>query len=185
IRVEIEYFIALCELPLPQLAGFDVSKFGALRSMYSEFGLEDAEEAKATQPTLAAAIRDVYRRGRKLHKLLTRNPDTEYSHGLHSQAAYLWYQLRLLGKQLPGEGEALIAELGQLCELLGDDNDMAALIDNLGGRPGLCCNRVQAELLCSLAETRRISLLSAALRISERIYARKSAEFIGELFPAP
>jgi len=29
VRVEIEYFIALCEIPLPQLSDFDTSKFGA------------------------------------------------------------------------------------------------------------------------------------------------------------
>ena len=32
IRVEVEYFIALCELPLPQLTGIDRSKFAALRA---------------------------------------------------------------------------------------------------------------------------------------------------------
>ena len=35
IRVEVEYFIALCELPLPQLTGIDRSKFAALRALYS------------------------------------------------------------------------------------------------------------------------------------------------------
>ena len=37
IRVEVEYFIALCELPLPQLADFDKTKFEALRNLYIEF----------------------------------------------------------------------------------------------------------------------------------------------------
>ncbi|MFT5915914.1 MAG: adenylosuccinate lyase [Flammeovirgaceae bacterium] len=46
IRVEIEYFIALCELPLPQLKQFDQSKFVALREIYSNFSLADAEKVK-------------------------------------------------------------------------------------------------------------------------------------------
>lgn len=49
IRVEVEYFIALCELPLPQLADFDKTKFEALRNLYIEFTPEDAEKVKATE----------------------------------------------------------------------------------------------------------------------------------------
>jgi adenylosuccinate lyase len=46
IRVEVEYFIALCELPLPQLAGIDRSKFAALRSLYLDFSAADAQRVK-------------------------------------------------------------------------------------------------------------------------------------------
>jgi len=44
--VEIEYFIALCEIPLPQLAGFDKSKFIVLRSIYQNFSEPDALKVK-------------------------------------------------------------------------------------------------------------------------------------------
>ena len=46
IRVEVEYFIALCELPLPQLTGVDRSKFAALRTLYLDFSAADAERVK-------------------------------------------------------------------------------------------------------------------------------------------
>ena len=46
IRVEVEYFIALCRLPLPQLAGVDPSKFEALRALYLDFSAADAERVK-------------------------------------------------------------------------------------------------------------------------------------------
>ena len=42
VRVEIEYFIALCEVPLPQLSNFDNSKFAALRKIYIDFDSQDA-----------------------------------------------------------------------------------------------------------------------------------------------
>ncbi|MCF0172756.1 MAG: adenylosuccinate lyase [Bacteroidales bacterium] len=51
VRVEIEYFIALCEIPLPQLAGFDKSLFGSLRAIYNEFSIEDAESVKEIEKT--------------------------------------------------------------------------------------------------------------------------------------
>ena len=46
IRVEIEYFIALCELPLPQLQGFDKSLFPQLRAVYQNFSEHDAQRVK-------------------------------------------------------------------------------------------------------------------------------------------
>ncbi len=46
LKVEVEYFIALCELPLPQLEGFDRKKYRQLRFLVSEFSLHDAREIK-------------------------------------------------------------------------------------------------------------------------------------------
>lgn len=46
VRVEIEYFIALCEIPLPQLADVDKSVFPKLREIYANFTLADAERIK-------------------------------------------------------------------------------------------------------------------------------------------
>lgn len=46
VRVEIEYFIALCELPLEQLKGFDHANFGKLRDIYNNFSAEDAQKVK-------------------------------------------------------------------------------------------------------------------------------------------
>ena len=45
-RVEIEYFIALCEIPLPQLADFDKSRLAALRAIYEQFSEADAARVK-------------------------------------------------------------------------------------------------------------------------------------------
>ena len=49
VRIEVEYFIALCELPLPQLADFDRSKFIELRDLYLDFTIEDAKKIKETE----------------------------------------------------------------------------------------------------------------------------------------
>jgi adenylosuccinate lyase len=49
VRVEIEYFIALCEIPLPQLQGVSPSLFPPMRKIYQDFGLEEAYEIKATE----------------------------------------------------------------------------------------------------------------------------------------
>lgn len=51
VYVEIEYFISLCELPLPQLKHFDKQKFGALRSVFLNFNDADAGVVKRIEKT--------------------------------------------------------------------------------------------------------------------------------------
>ena len=46
VRVEIEYFIALCKVPLPQLADFNTDLFDDLREIYTGFTTEDAQKIK-------------------------------------------------------------------------------------------------------------------------------------------
>ena len=46
VMVEIEYFIALCELPLPQLKDFDHTLFDNLKEIYLNFTVKDAEQIK-------------------------------------------------------------------------------------------------------------------------------------------
>ncbi len=49
VQVEIEYFIALVELDLPQLADFDRNLFSELRNLYIEFSVQDAVKIKETE----------------------------------------------------------------------------------------------------------------------------------------
>ena len=49
VKVEIEYFIALCELPLPQLKSFDQRLFEKLRKIAESFDLNDAQKIKETE----------------------------------------------------------------------------------------------------------------------------------------
>ncbi len=51
VRVEVEYFIALCELPLPELEGVDSALFDTLRDIYRKFTAEDAERVKEIEKT--------------------------------------------------------------------------------------------------------------------------------------
>ncbi|WP_375419341.1 adenylosuccinate lyase [uncultured Hymenobacter sp.] len=51
VRVEVEYFIALCELPLPQLAGVEAAVFPALRGLYEDFRDDYAAAVKAHEQT--------------------------------------------------------------------------------------------------------------------------------------
>ncbi len=49
VLVEVEYFIALCQIPLPQLQGIDANLFESLRNIYKNFSTEDALWIKETE----------------------------------------------------------------------------------------------------------------------------------------
>lgn len=49
VRIEVEYFIALCEIPLPQLKAFNSALFPELRKLYTDFSAKDAERIKAIE----------------------------------------------------------------------------------------------------------------------------------------
>jgi len=49
--VEIEYFIALCDIPLPQLSDFRKENYTALRAIYEDFNVKEAEKVKETEKT--------------------------------------------------------------------------------------------------------------------------------------
>src|SRR5688572_7483796 len=51
IKVEIEYYISLCELPLPQLKKFPKERFEDLRNIYRNFTEEDASRVKEIEKT--------------------------------------------------------------------------------------------------------------------------------------
>lgn len=49
--VEVEYFIALCEIPLPQLINVDKRKFLELRKISNDFSMQDAQKVKDIEKT--------------------------------------------------------------------------------------------------------------------------------------
>jgi adenylosuccinate lyase len=51
VRIEIEYFIELCELPIPQLSDFPKNLYGELRNIYHNFSEENALEIKEIEKT--------------------------------------------------------------------------------------------------------------------------------------
>lgn len=51
VLVEVEYFIALCELPIPQLQDFDKSKYASLREIHQDFSENDAYRIKEIEKT--------------------------------------------------------------------------------------------------------------------------------------
>lgn len=84
--VEIEYFIALCELPLPQLKNFDKGLFEELRLISRNFSFEDAEEVKQIEKTTNHDVKAVEYYVKKRFEKLKLKQYKEFVHfGLTSQ----------------------------------------------------------------------------------------------------
>ena len=86
LKVEIEYFIALCEIPLPALKSFPKEKFDDLRNIYQTFQLENAREIKDIETVTNHDVKAVeYYIKRKMDEM-NLSPWKEYVHfGLTSQ----------------------------------------------------------------------------------------------------
>lgn len=86
VRVEIEYFISLCQLPLPQLKNVNPGIFGELRKIYEDFGTEDALEIKKIERITNHDVKAVEYFIKEKFRLLKLNENLEFIHfGLTSQ----------------------------------------------------------------------------------------------------
>src|SRR5574344_2081311 len=87
VRVEIEYFITLCELPLPQLQDFDHSLFEKLRDIYRNFTIDNARRVKEIEKTTNHDVKAVeYFIKEELDKIGSFDAYKEFIHfGLTSQ----------------------------------------------------------------------------------------------------
>ena len=87
VRVEVEYFIALCELPLPQLKNVDKGVFERLRAIYQNFSEEDAARIKEIESVTNHDVKAVeYFLKEQFDKLDGMEPYKELIHfGLTSQ----------------------------------------------------------------------------------------------------
>lgn len=86
VQVEVEYFIALCELPLPQLAAFPKEKYTDLRKLYQNFTEEEALKVKEIEQTTNHDVKAVEYFIKEAFDYLQLQPYKEFIHfGLTSQ----------------------------------------------------------------------------------------------------
>jgi adenylosuccinate lyase len=86
VKVEIEYFIALCEIPLPQLADFNKELYADLRKIYEEFSSENAKKIKDIEAVTNHDVKAVEYFIKEEFDKLSLNKYKEFIHfGLTSQ----------------------------------------------------------------------------------------------------
>lgn len=86
VKVEVEYFIALCQLPLPQLKDTDPDSFETMRNIYRNFSTEDAKEVKEIEKTTNHDVKAVEYFLKRHFEALGLDKHKEFIHfGLTSQ----------------------------------------------------------------------------------------------------
>ena len=86
VRVEVEYFIALCELGLPQLKGVEADRFEALRAIYRDFSEADAARIKEIESVTNHDVKAVEYFLKEQFDAMGLEPYKEFIHfGLTSQ----------------------------------------------------------------------------------------------------
>lgn len=86
LRVEIQYFKALCEIPIPQLSQFDQAKFADLDAIWQNFTIEEAQAVKDIEKTTNHDVKAVEYFLKKKFESLSLGPFKEFIHfGLTSQ----------------------------------------------------------------------------------------------------
>ena len=121
VMVEVEYFIALCELPLPQLKDFDHSKFEALRNIVRDFQVADAQEIKDIEKTTNHDVKAVEYFLKKRFDEMGLERFKEFIHfGLTSQdinnSAVPYTMMQANNKMLLPELEQLVEKLNAMAE---------------------------------------------------------------------
>lgn len=157
VRVEIEYFIALCELPLPQLEGFDKGLYKNLRAIYENFSEEDALKIKETEKVTNHDVKAVEYFIKEAFEGLGIGQHSEFIHfGLTSQdvnntAIPLSLKEAMLVEVVP-TFQQVLTKLHELAEqwkdiaLLAHTHGQPASPTRLGKELLVFCERIEKQL---------------------------------------
>ena len=86
VQIEVEYFLALCRLPLPKLKGLETKQYEKLRQLYLNFGINEAKEIKEIEKTTNHDVKAVEYFLKNRFDVLGLSPYKEFIHfGLTSQ----------------------------------------------------------------------------------------------------
>jgi CHAD domain-containing protein len=116
-------------------------------------------------------LRRIYRQGRRNMRAARKDPTAENLHEWRKRAKDLWYHLVLLEEAWPPVMTSLADEAHELADRLGDDHDLAVLLE--WAKDHASTAPIEAEV-----ERRRSRLKAEAFTYGERLYADKPGVFV-------
>ena len=147
IRIEIDYFIALCEYPIPQLSAVDPQTFSSLRGLYENFTETDALRVKEIEKTTNHDVKAVEYFIKEKLKGLAVEPYLEFIHfGLTSQDVNNTAIPLSLSEALDMEITPLYRQVYQRLQELGNQWQDIAMLARTHGQPA-SPTRLGKELL--------------------------------------
>jgi CHAD domain-containing protein len=153
-----------------QAATEAIEMLGEARARIVDWPLEN-DGFDALEP----GLRRMYRRGRREFRAMHKSPTVEGLHGWRKRTKELWYDHELLRSLWKPVMKAVGDEAHALSDLLGDDHDLAVLLDWARGHADPAPELVEA------VEERRRDLQQQAFELGARLYAERPKVFIRRL----
>lgn len=164
-----------------------VTTLRAARQRYAAWPVESRTERtgkrtiRDTFEAIEPGLRRTYDRGRAEMDQAAVDPVEEHFHQWRKRVKYLRHQMEILEPLWPEVVSAHATTLDQLGELLGDEHDLAALLQLLADIPSLAADGAERAMLAALAQHRRRELQRAALAVGMRVYAESPGRFIDRM----
>ncbi|MDF2728669.1 MAG: hypothetical protein K0T01_455 [Acidimicrobiia bacterium] len=130
---------------------------------------------------IGPGVNAMHARGRREMVSAYRAPGPESLHRWRKRVRYLERQLEILTPLWPEVMIGMAMTLDRISELLGQDHDLAELLQALADRPDLCPNPLERALMTALAEQRRSDLQTASRILGRRMYAESPSAFTARL----
>ena len=131
--------------------------------------------------SLAPGFRRIYRRGRRAYRTARREPSSENLHELRKRAKDLWYAAQILRPASAKRMKRLAREAHQLSNLIGEEHDLAILLERADERRDRFDDQATVAELADLIERRRDELRQEALSVGRRLYRRKPRKLVRPL----
>jgi CYTH domain-containing protein/CHAD domain-containing protein len=145
-----------------------VGRLEAARAMVETWSLGD------DLGVVVGGLTITYSDGRDALKAALKKPDDTTVHTWRKRVKDLWYQARLLGADDQAE------QLDELSDLLGDDHDLAVLVDDLDGAGDVLDDRTITKAV-RLARERQSELRLRAFTLGRQVYDTSPDTFVGML----
>lgn len=126
---------------------------------------------------LETGIRDTYAAGRSGHRSVRKRPTDKRMHEWRKSVKHLWYQIRLVEAAAPSILGPLIGTLDDLAEALGDDHDLAVLIERLESDPKRFGGKKPARRAITAARGQQDDLRVRAVRLGSTLFAESPSAF--------
>ena len=127
---------------------------------------------------LAPGLKRIYRRGRRAQRAADADTDTEHLHELRKRAKDLWHAGQVARPASPKKLRKLSRRAHDLSDVVGEDHDLAVLLDAAAERERVLAPGERATL-ASLVGARRADLQREALEGARRLYSRKPRKVSG------
>ena len=131
--------------------------------------------------SLAGGLKSTYRSGRRGFQRAQHKPTDRRMHEWRKAVKYLCYQIRLLEEAAPSVLQPMAESLDDLADALGDDHDLAVLIDHLKADPDKFGDRKAVKQARRLARKQQRDLRARAFRLGATLYAERTATFVDRI----